>query len=89
MEYKFEREDEESLILIDAEIDELPFTLALDTGATHTVIDLTSLPLSGYSVSEHIGIVPLETGKGTIDAYVFRIAKFTALNKTLYNFTVC
>jgi hypothetical protein len=89
MEYRFDLEDEDSLILVDAEIDELPFTLAVDTGATHTVIDLTSLLLTGYSVSDNIGIVPLETGKGSIDAYVFKIAEFYALGKKIHNFKVC
>jgi hypothetical protein len=87
--FYFELEDEDSLILVDAEIDELPITLALDTGATHTVIDLTALLMAGYSVRDAKGTLPMETAKGVIDALVFEVQVFSALNKTIRVFEIC
>lgn len=89
MKYKFDLGDDDSLILVDAEIDEMPFTLAIDTGATHTVIDLTSLLISGYSMSDIKGTVHIETAKGAIEAYIFEIENFKAIGKTIQNLIVC
>ena len=64
MEYQFERNSEDSLVLVDAVVQDLPFTLAIDTGATHTVIDLTAMLMAGYSLGDATGTVSLETAKG-------------------------
>ncbi len=89
MEFKFNLPDDESLILVDSEINDLPFTLAIDTGATHTVIDLTALLMAGYSLSDAKGSVPLETAKGIIEAYIFEVDYFYVLGKKKTKFKVC
>lgn len=58
-------------------------TLALDTGATHTVIDLTVLLMAGYTLNDVLKTVPMETAKGTIEAYVFQLSKLTCLGLTI------
>ena len=73
--YNFHRYDPDSLILVYARVNQERATLALDTGATHTVIDLTVLLMAGYSIKDSKEVVPMETAKGTIDAYVFNLAK--------------
>lgn len=50
--FKFSPEHEDSLIRLDAQIGRSDLTLALDTGATHTVIDLTLMLLNGYDLSQ-------------------------------------
>jgi len=44
--FRFSLENEDSLIRINAQVDRSDLTLALDTGATHTVIDLTMMLLT-------------------------------------------
>jgi Aspartyl protease len=87
--YKFHRDDGDSLILVYARANQERATLALDTGATHTVIDLTVLLMAGYSMKDSIKSVPMETAKGTIDAYVFNLTKLTCLGVTHIDKEVC
>lgn len=89
IERRFELTDEDSLVLVDIELYDLPFTLAVDTGATHTVIDLTALLMAGYALKDAKGIVQMETAKGILDAYIFEVSEFKALGITLHNFSVC
>ncbi|MDZ7934733.1 MAG: retropepsin-like aspartic protease [Emticicia sp.] len=86
--FQFSLENEDSLIRIDAQIGKSDFSLALDTGATHTVIDLSVMLMNGYDFSKIIRTVEFETAKGSIDAYVFRIHKLKALGRTLYDIEV-
>jgi predicted aspartyl protease len=87
--HKFRLEDEDSLIIIKATIGNDRLSLALDTGATHTVIDLTTLLLEGYEITDALSIIPLETAKGVIDAYIFKIKSLTALGITYQNMEIC
>lgn len=87
--YAFELGDEDSLVVVDCKIRHHNFALAVDTGATHTVIDLTALLLIGFSIQGALRKVELETGKGIVEAYVFNAPKFTALGKTIENMEVC
>ena len=83
--FRFLLENEDSLIRIDAKVDRAGLTLALDTGATHTVIDLTLMLLNGYDLTQADRMVEFETAKGPINAYIFRVAELTALGKTVRN----
>ena len=81
--FKFSLENEDSLIRIDAQIGKSALTLALDTGATHTVVDLTLMQLNGYTLNDVVRTVEFETAKGTVSAYTFRIPELIALGRTL------
>ncbi len=87
--HKFRLSDEDSLIIVKAGIGNDRLSLALDTGASHTVIDLTALLLAGIEIKDAKRIVQLETGKGIIDAYVFDVTSITVLGITKYNIEVC
>jgi Aspartyl protease len=87
--FKFKRKNEDSLILVNANVVSEPTTLALDTGATHTVIDLTILLMAGYTMNDVIDIVPMETAKGTIEAYIFNISSFSCLGVSWKDKEVC
>lgn len=76
--FKFFLENEDSLIRIDAQVGRSDLTLALDTGATHTVIDLTLMFLNGYDLTKVVRTVEFETAKGPVSAYVFRIPELAA-----------
>ena len=69
----FERQDDESLMVIDVDINNSTLLLAFDTGATHTVIDMTALLLMGISIPKNAEIVLLETAKGIIEAPIIEV----------------
>ncbi len=87
--HKFKRAEVDSLITIPFKIGSDRYTLALDTGASHTVIDLTPLLMSGYQMKDVLRIVELETGKGIIEAYIFKIESLTTLGIKRTDIEVC
>jgi predicted aspartyl protease len=87
--HNFKRIEEDSLITIPCRIGNDRYTFALDTGASHTVVDLTPLLMSGYQMKDVLRIVELETGKGIIEAYVFKLKIFSTLGITRQNIEVC
>ncbi|MEY3441944.1 MAG: hypothetical protein RLZZ519_225 [Bacteroidota bacterium] len=88
-EYVFELSDEDSLVVIDCKIRHHTFALAVDTGASHTIVDLTALLLIGFTMDQAVRTTQLETGNGVIDAHVFNVSKFATLGKGIENFEIC
>ena len=86
--HTFSRIDEESLIVVPCQLENDPVALAIDTGASHTTIDLTPLLMTGYEIANSKGIEKIETAGGVIDAYVFEVKKFSSLGIERYNFKV-
>lgn len=74
-----------SLILIEGMLDDEKIIWALDTAASHTIIDLTKLILAGYSPQDMDSSVQFETGKGVVDAQTLRVRVLEALGITLEN----
>jgi predicted aspartyl protease len=60
----FFRENDESLIIVDAKINDSVLHLAFDTGATHTVIDLTALLVAGIELPQNKETSLFETASG-------------------------
>ena len=87
--FSFRLESDESLIHIFAKIANEEHRLALDTGASNTVIDLAAIIVAGYSLSDAVDTVQLETGNGVVDAYVFKLKSFNALGLMKKDFEVC
>ena len=87
--HKFKRIDEDSLIIVKSILGTDKLSLALDTGASHTVVDLAAILLAGYEMKDVVRMVELETGKGAIDAYVFKVNAITCLGITRENMEVC
>lgn len=78
--YKFKRELESGLILVNIEIDKkYELKMILDTGATNTTIDSNALYLLGHDLKDSIGTVEIETANGIIETEVFEIDSFTSL----------
>jgi hypothetical protein len=88
-EHSFIRENNDDLIVVNCSIDDSPLSLALDTGASHTTVDLTPLLLEGYDISNSDGTEKIATGSGVVDAYVFTLAKIEAFGIVKRNFQVC
>ena len=87
--HPFVLESEESLIVLPSLLDDEEISLVLDTGASHTIVDLTKLLIAGYSMSDALGMVDFETGKGVVSAYVFEIKRLEALGIVREKVTVC
>ncbi len=87
--FNFELQDEDSLVVVDCKIHHHNFALAVDTGASHTVIDLTALLLIGFTLNDVVRIVQLETGKGVVDAYIFSIPNLSCLGKEAKRIDIC
>ena len=78
--YKFKREPESGLILVNIEIDKkYELKMILDTGATNTTIDSNALYLLGHDLKDSIGSVEIETANGIIETEVFEIDSFSSL----------
>ena len=89
MTYKFKRESESGLILVNIEIDnKYELNMILDTGASNTTIDSNSLYLLGYDLKDSIGTVEIETANGIIETEVFEIDTFHSMGITKEKFQI-
>jgi predicted aspartyl protease len=87
--YKFKREPESGLILVNVEIDsKFELRMILDTVATNTTIDSNALYLLGHDLKDSIGKVKIETANGIIETEVFEIHSFTSLGLIKKNFQI-
>jgi hypothetical protein len=84
----FERENEDGLIVVSSNIGFDHIAVAIDTGATHTTIDLTQLLIIGYEIKDSIRTEPIETASGVIDTYVFKVAEMTCLGIKRHNIEI-
>ena len=80
--FHFELEDNESLITVSCHLAGDDYDLALDTGASNTIIDINALFAANYRIEDAIRIVEIETAGGVIEAYVFQILELKALGIT-------
>jgi predicted aspartyl protease len=89
MTYKFRREPESGLILVNIEIDEkYELKMIFDTGATNTTIDSNALYLLGYDLKDNIGYVEIETANGIIETEIFEIRTFSSIGLVKQNFQI-
>jgi Aspartyl protease len=86
---KFKRQTEDSLIILKCHFPDHEIALALDTGASHTTIDLTALQIAGYDISNAFKMIKIETASGIIDGYLLIVKEFTALGITKNDIVVC
>lgn len=80
MTYKFRREPQTGLLLVNIEIDKkYQLKMILDTGATNTTIDSNALYLLGHDLKDSTGTVKVETANGIIETKIFEIDSFSSL----------
>ncbi len=87
--FPFAFSEDTNLIMVIAKVDGYEVRLALDTGASDTVIDLTCLMISGYRKTDVKQEVELETAKGIVNADVFTVREMKALGLTRNDFQLC
>ncbi|MEZ4888121.1 MAG: retropepsin-like aspartic protease [Chitinophagales bacterium] len=90
--YSFERSDENALIEVKVglknDLETIPLVFALDTGASHTVIDLTALLLAGYVPDKKSNIIEVETGGGVVKVQRVVLPSFGAFGIQKENFEI-
>ena len=87
--HTFKRKSKGSLIVVPCYVGYDQLALALDTGASHTTLDLTPLLIAGYEMKDVIRKEQIETASGIIDAYVFRVKEFSSLDIRRENIEIC
>jgi hypothetical protein len=86
--HAFKRTNADSLIVVNCVIDEHEIALAVDSGASHTTVDLTALLIAGYEISQSLRKEEIETASGVIEAFVFKIKALSAFGVTKENIEV-
>jgi predicted aspartyl protease len=86
--YAFERTSDEDLIIFTAWVNDHEIRLAIDTAATHSVIDFNVLLILGYSSQDSTGSLLVETSNGVMTVQKFQLNKFNALDKKVLGFEV-
>ena len=61
----------------------------VDTGASNTIIDLTTLLVNDYEFSQRKEEVKVETAKGVTNAYIFTTKSLEGLGIKRNNFEIC
>ncbi len=87
--YKFKREPESGLILVNIEIDyKYELKMILDTGCSNTTIDSNALYLLGHDLKDSIGTVEIETANGVVETQVYELNTFGSLGMVKQNFQI-
>lgn len=87
-EFPFKLETDEDLIIIKTWINGHQIRLALDTAATHTVVDLNALLILGYTMDDLFSPIPIETANGVIEVHKIKTSQFSALGIEKRNFEI-
>jgi Aspartyl protease len=89
MKFPFSLDESYNTIIVDALLDGFELRLMVDTGASHTVIDLTTLLVNGYSFGQRKKEVKIETAKGVAIAHIFEVKSLEGLSIKHSNFEIC
>jgi predicted aspartyl protease len=77
--HAFTRKTDESLILVKVQVNQSALYLALDTGATHTVIEMTALLLANCRLSNTQKNLDLETASGIVTSEIYETDRLECL----------
>jgi Aspartyl protease len=86
--FKFSIDEDNNVILVDAKLNGFSTRLLLDTGASNTVIDLSTLLSTGFHFKDSIDKIKIETAKGIVEAEVFVVKQLESLGITQQKYAV-
>ena len=86
--YKFQLDESYNVIIVNAFLDGCKIQLMVDTGASDTVIDLTTLLINDYEFNQNSRKVNIETAKGIANAHIFEISSLKSLGIEKENFEI-
>ncbi|MDR3133110.1 MAG: retropepsin-like domain-containing protein [Prevotellaceae bacterium] len=80
MKFPFKRDPEGGLIVINLTFDDKhELDMIVDTGASHTTVDINSLYQMGYTRKDSVEVVPIETANGVIDIEVMKVGSLSSM----------
>jgi hypothetical protein len=88
MKFNFSIDEDHNVILVDAKLNGFSTRLLLDTGASNTVMDLTTLLSTGFHFKDSIDKIKIETAKGIVEAEVFVVKQLESLGITQQKYAV-
>lgn len=77
--FSFKLDSSQNVILVEVIFDFSTLFFLLDTGASHSIIDISSVLIEGYNQSNFLEKVKVETANGIIDAQIIEIKFLKAL----------
>jgi len=86
--FPFALDTDEDIILVRAWIEGYGLSMALDTAATHTVIDVNVLLMKGHDFPKQQSMITVETASGILEAQIVSTINFEALGIERQNFPV-
>ena len=87
--FEFEKSVENGVIFVTAKLEgKHTFKMILDTGASYTIIDVTALYMSGYSIGKNLEKDEVETANGIVEVGILNVDKLTALGHTVRNIPI-
>ena len=89
MKYRFERDPEGGIILVNVQLDGRHFfKMVLDTGASRTTIDTSALYMADYTIGNISETSAIETANGIVEVEVSEVGRLTALGHTKRHFPI-
>jgi len=89
MTYPFERDPESGMIYIDVLLDDMhEFKMALDTGASRTTFDTSTLYMADYLMGGILEKGAIETANGIVEVSIFEVDTISALGHNIKNIPV-
>lgn len=89
MKYDFERDEASGVIFVTVLLDgKYAFKMLLDTGASHTTIDLTPLYMNGYRTKTDDISRPVEIANGIIEVTDIQVKSLSAFGHTKQDVTI-
>ncbi|MDR0582639.1 MAG: retroviral-like aspartic protease family protein [Prevotellaceae bacterium] len=80
MKYPFKRDPEGGLIVINLTFDDKhEIDMILDTGASHTTVDINSLYQMGYTHKDKIDVASIETANGVIEVEILEVGSLASM----------
>ena len=86
--FTFEIKEQDDIIILIGSADGHKIEMALDTAASHSVIDFNILLMMGYSPKLAIGKMEVETSNGIISVDRYQIQSLEMLGKTVTSFEI-
>lgn len=88
MSFPFEK-DPSGIILVTISVNDfIRLKMVLDTGASHTTIDINALYIADYDLKDAIGVVDIETANGVVETEVFELQEVSGLGITRKRYPV-
>ena len=89
MKFPIKRDAENGVFLVSIKLDKhQSMNVLLDTGASTTTFDFTSLIMAGYDLRNPLDTAEIETGNGVVETQVFEIQEIAAFGIVRQHFQI-